>query len=292
MENESKDPICRECGVELTDESWYVSDKKRHDYICKKCRYKYTKEWQQNNRDKHNQFSKKWQQNNRDKYNQSQREWHHNNRDKQNQLRKEERRQLRDEVIDAYGGKCTCCDETRREYLTIDHTNGGGNKHRREIGATSSDDLYRWLKQNNYPKGFQVLCFNCNCGKRNYSVCPHKKEKFNNIIEESYKIKNESNRVRKSILKLRLEVIEGYGGKCELCGEDNPYFLTIDHVNGDGAEERRLLGGQVAIYRKLRNNNYPKDNYRLLCYNCNCALGCHRITEEKIIQQNISKNRQ
>ena len=100
------------------------------------------------------------------------------------------------------------------------------------------------------------------------------------------KIKNKSNQVRKSILKLRLEVIEGYGGKCELCGEDNPYFLTIDHINGEGSKERKMIMRWEKLYRKLRNENYPRDNYRLLCYNCNCALGFKRITEEEILQQN------
>ena len=34
--------------------------------------------------------------------------------------------------------------------------------------------IYIWLKNNNFPEGFQVLCFNCNCGKaRNKGICPH-----------------------------------------------------------------------------------------------------------------------
>ena len=40
------------------------------------------------------------------------------------------------------------------------------------VGGTK---FYRWLKRNNFPEGFQVLCFNCNCGKEiNKGVCPHK----------------------------------------------------------------------------------------------------------------------
>jgi len=258
---------CRKCGVILTDENWYPSYEKRYIYICKKCDIK---------------CSKGWQQNNRDKYNQSQREWHQNNRDKHNQLNKEERRRLRDEVFDAYGGKCACCGESRKEYLTIDHVNGGGKKHRKEINARTSQEFYRWLKQNNYPEGFQVLCFNCNCGKGTYSVSPHNKEVFEKEFEEKLK---ESGDARYT-WDLRMDIIEGYGGKCELCGEDNLHSLTIDHVNGGGSEERKMLGGQQAVYRKLRDENYPKDNYRLLCYNCNCALGFKRITEEEILQQN------
>jgi len=244
-------PICRKCGVILTDENWYVSDKKKHSYICKKCNYKRTKKWQQNNRDKRNQ---------------SDREWYH---------------LLINEVIDAYGGKCACCGETRREYLTIDHISGGGRKQQKEMKFSGPKGLYCWLKKNNYPEGFQVLCFNCNCGKGNLSVCPCDKDIFEEEFEAKLKTANS-----KSVWKLRLNVIEGYGGKCELCGEDNPHSLTIDHVNGEGAKEFKKLGSSAMLYRKLRDENYPRENYRLLCYNCNCALGFNRITEEEIIQQN------
>ena len=55
--------------------------------------------------------------------------------------------------------------------------------------------------------------------------------------------------------------------------------------------EREILGGWYKFYTMLRDNNYPKERYRLLCYNCNCALGCKRITEEEILQQNKDKER-
>lgn len=30
-----------------------------------------------------------------------------------------------------------------------------------------------WLRRNNYPNGFQVLCHNCNMAKGFYGKCPH-----------------------------------------------------------------------------------------------------------------------
>lgn len=72
--------------------------------------------------------------------------------------------------------------------------------------------------------------------------------------------------------KLRLEAIEHYGGKCACCGEFRIQFLTIDHINNDGAEHRRELGNRN-IYEWLKKNNYPKDGFRVLCYNCNCSIG-------------------
>ena len=89
-----------------------------------------------------------------------------------NKLRKD-KRELKLEVFEAYGGVvCACCGETIETFLTIDHINNDGNEHRKKIGRTS---VYRWLKKQNFPLGYQVLCFNCNMGKQlNGGVCPHK----------------------------------------------------------------------------------------------------------------------
>lgn len=86
---------------------------------------------------------------------------------------KEKAAKLRQEVFDVYGGaKCACCGETIDRFLTLDHMNNDGSEHRRTVGRTS---VLKWLKDNNYPPGYQVLCFNCNMGKHlNGGVCPHK----------------------------------------------------------------------------------------------------------------------
>jgi hypothetical protein len=215
------DHVCRKCGIKLTDENWYASNKKTNSCICKKCDIKDSKEWRQNNGDK---------------YKESQKIWRQNNRDKCDQLRREEYHRLINEVIDAYGGKCACCGETRKEFLSIDHKKGGGSEHRREMGFTGSQ-FYYWLRQNNYPEEFQVLCFNCNCGKGTYSVSPHNKEAF----KEEFKAKLKESRYARYRWALRMNIIEGYGGKCELCGKDNPHFLTIDHIDGINTEEEKDL---------------------------------------------------
>jgi hypothetical protein len=77
----------------------------------------------------------------------------------------------RKEVFEHYGKTCACCGESIKEFLTIDHINGGGEVHRKKIGRK----MYRWLVANNFPEGFQTLCFNCNWGKHiNGGICPHK----------------------------------------------------------------------------------------------------------------------
>jgi hypothetical protein len=81
-------------------------------------------------------------------------------------------RRLREEAVAAYGGKkCVCCGENEPAFLSIDHIDGGGNQHKKEVGKGAA--FYRWLRDNSYPSGFQVLCMNCQFGKRINGVCPH-----------------------------------------------------------------------------------------------------------------------
>src|SRR5579863_513503 len=54
---------------------------------------------------------------------------------------------------------CSCCGEPYFEFLTIDHINGGGRQHRMLLGYVKLDV---WLRANNYPPGYRVLCMNCN----------------------------------------------------------------------------------------------------------------------------------
>lgn len=72
---------------------------------------------------------------------------------------------------------------------------------------------------------------------------------------------------------LRARVVEAYGGKCACCIETNKYFLSVDHINGviDAGSPRAGDG----LYRWLERNAYPKDNYQILCFNCNLCKGFH-----------------
>ena len=88
------------------------------------------------------------------------------------------RQRIKQEAVKAYGSKCACCGETELAFLTLDHINGSGTKHRKELKMNGGTSTYSWLKRNKYPKGFQVLCFNCNCGRNvNRGICPHKEKK-------------------------------------------------------------------------------------------------------------------
>jgi hypothetical protein len=100
-----------------------------------------------------------------------QRKYLRNNHDKAVKNNKHERKRLREGILEAYGNKCACCGEKQQEFLAIDHINNDGAEHRRSIGGGGM--MYRWLKKHGYPEGFQILCQNCNWGKRLYGICPH-----------------------------------------------------------------------------------------------------------------------
>ena len=81
----------------------------------------------------------------------------------------------RERVIEHYGGRCACCGESRFEFLAIDHINGGGDKHRLEVGRGSL--MVAWIIRQGFPDGFQLLCHNCNQAKGYYGACPHERER-------------------------------------------------------------------------------------------------------------------
>jgi len=80
---------------------------------------------------------------------------------------------------------------------------------------------------------------------------------------------------RKYNKSLRELVLKEYGNKCNCCGEAYAEFLTVDHINNDGAEHRKNLGSKSMLYKWLKKNNFPKDNFQLLCMNCNFSKGMY-----------------
>jgi hypothetical protein len=58
--------------------------------------------------------------------------------------------------------------------LTIDHINGDGARHRRELFGTNAGDTYPfyvWLVRQGFPPGYQTLCHTCNLSKGNSERC-------------------------------------------------------------------------------------------------------------------------
>jgi hypothetical protein len=81
---------------------------------------------------------------------------------------------------------------------------------------------------------------------------------------------------RKERLKqMKLIVVKHYNPlmKCVCCGEDKIEFLTLDHIEGGGNKlKAKLKTFGSDYYRWLINNNFPH-KLRVLCMNCNWAIG-------------------
>lgn len=88
------------------------------------------------------------------------------------------RNKIKLQVIDYYSkGKmnCVCCGEDTLLFLTVDHINNNGSAERKKFTGGGHHN-YRYIIKNNFPPGYQILCFNCNCGRSRTKnkICPHK----------------------------------------------------------------------------------------------------------------------
>ena len=84
------------------------------------------------------------------------------------------------EVLTHYGNgklECVCCGINILEMLTLDHIHG-----RKLEDKTKDNKGYHFYKRlrtiyyktNQWPIGYQTLCFNCNCARQiNKGICPH-----------------------------------------------------------------------------------------------------------------------
>lgn len=145
---------CGKCEVEKpeTREHFYYRNGKRHGRTCKPCTNKQQMEYHAANSDQHKAHKR-----------------NHN-------------RKLKQQAVEAYGGKCACCGEVHLEFLTLDHVNKDGASHRKSESGNSrymgsGSYWYRKLRDEGYPNNppLQVLCFNCNFASF-WGVCPHQGE--------------------------------------------------------------------------------------------------------------------
>jgi hypothetical protein len=166
-------------------------------------------------------------------------------------------------VLEHYGKYCQMCGETNAVFLTLDHLLDGGNQHRETLRKFGRP-FYQWLIKSDFPSDYQVLCFNCNCGRK-----------------QELKTNSESRST-----KLKLEVCDAYGGrKCVCCGETKYCCLTIDHINGGGELHRKSVGH---FYSWIKRNNFPP-GFQVLCWNCNLAKRYNQVCPHQIKKSEINK---
>jgi len=72
---------------------------------------------------------------------------------------------------------------------------------------------------------------------------------------------------RWSVQKLHEKVFDLLGRKCRRCGFEDARALQIDHVGGNGAEERRIYTSPTKFYKHVLE--VEGVGYQILCANCN-----------------------
>lgn len=159
--------LCSKCSIikPLTD-FYFKKNQNRYDSQCKSCVGDYVK------------HRYKTIPSVRARYAETSKKWNNNNRERLNESTRKRTYRYKIEAISHYSNGlncCACCGESNIQFLTIDHIDNNGANHRRAMNHSSICD---WLKFNDYPSGYQVLCWNCNCGKAfntiSKGICPHK----------------------------------------------------------------------------------------------------------------------
>lgn len=177
---------CKGCGKD------FDAARNGRKWRCPECLLKYQQEYAKKDKERHAQYSRNYRARMGEEYRQKMQRRRGEllarmTPEQQAEFRRKECEKsarisatVREQVFAAYGGyQCACCGETERLFLSIDHVaNDGGEMRRNGTHGTSGTAFYQWLKKNNFPDGFQVLCLNCNIGKhRNGGICPHKSSK-------------------------------------------------------------------------------------------------------------------
>jgi hypothetical protein len=146
--------------------------------------------------------------------------------------------------------------------------------------CTNKLDYSYFYKSNNTKDGFRYECKSCvkqkslkrnTCIKTENTEAVQKKRETN----KQWYIKNKERIRAKSKynhIQQRKRCITHYGAACACCGESTYEFLVIDHINGGGNKQRKE--GITKISRWLIANNFP-EGFRILCHNCNSALGAY-----------------
>ena len=127
------------------------------------------------------------------------------------------------------------------------------------------DNWYKSLRRKN-----SRICKSCNLRVNNKWRKEHP-ESSQKYSKEYYRKHPKYNIkwCRENRIVIRKEMLSAYGGKCSMCGIDNPIVLDIDHINNNGSYDRKRGMWGWRLYRWLRKNKYPRDNFQLLCRNCN-----------------------
>jgi len=169
-------------------------------------------------------------------------------------LRREWKRTARLSVLNHYSNGtmvCADCGEDNINFLTVDHVEGGGRKHRKEIRTYLTLWLWgQYRKTGKWPGDFQVICSNCNDIKK--------------FEENGFQINRGG-----STAKLINEIRHLLGDKCAVCSFADARALHIHNRNGGDTKKRNRLG-YYPFYKSVEAKILDgSKEYQLLCANHN-----------------------
>ena len=147
------------------------------------------------------------------------------------------------------------CDVRSREYYNIHREQLKENM--KQYYQNHKDELREYSRQYRKRNIEKVLE-----RQRIYGKTPQRKEYENKLHREW----------RQDSKFIALAMYSEGELKCACCGENIIEFLTIDHVNNDGAEHRKKfkIWSGWKTYDWLIKNNFP-EGFQVLCMNCNFA---------------------
>lgn len=133
------------------------------------------------------------------------------------------------------------------------------------------------------PEEGRKICVTCTENARYYGQTPSgvvsRKIRVSSYYQKNKEYLNQKKMVERENNKIA--VMLHYGGECSCCGEDGLPFLSIDHINGDGADRRRNTKQGVNFYKWIIDNKFPPD-LQVLCISCNFAKGTGEVCLHKL----------
>lgn len=154
-------------------------------------------------------------------------------------------------------------------------------KRRTKCGVVKPLTAFNWQKANS--DGYHSNCKECRAEysrKRNMRPEIKKRNQKHNTRPE-VKVRTRKYYAQPKIKAQRCKRFQEQklaafnrldGACCALCGCEETCFLTIDYVDNNGAEYRRLLRSKINLWVvNATDTELRRWNLRVLCFNCNCA---------------------
>lgn len=134
-------------------------------------------------------------------------------------------------------------------------------------GCDSVKDMEMFYRNTTCPGGRTSKCKDCiNAYNLKRNMTTYRGRRLENM-------KRYKQRGRDAVLKQ-------YGSRCACCAEDTLEFLELDNIKGGGNIHRK--SEKRDLYRVVKEQGFPKDEYRLLCSNCNHSMGVRGYCPHKV----------